>query len=238
MDTVREVCSAGHSIRKARELRARLPLASVTVAGPGAPALAPYRELIADELNVKEVNLVAEVDDVADLVLQVNPAVLGPRLGAATQQVIGAVRRGQWMRLPGGEVEVAGHVLAEDEYFLSLVPRDRDSSRALPGNDLVVSLALEMSEELELEGLARDLVRQVQEARKKAGFDVSDHIKLSLDLTHAPELRRAVGAHREMVAGETLASDIHLVHQPPAGAEEVPLADGTVYFIKVEKLND
>jgi isoleucyl-tRNA synthetase len=108
----------------------------------------------------------------------------------------------------------------------------------LPGNDLVVSLSLEISEELELEGLARDLVRQVQEARKKVGLDVSDHIKLSLDFTHAPELRQAVGAHQEMVAGETLAGEIHFVHQPPPGAEEVALADGSAYYIGVERLKD
>jgi isoleucyl-tRNA synthetase len=236
MDTVREVCSAGHSVRKARELRSRLPLASVTVAGPGAPALAPYQELIADELNVKEVHLVSAVDDVADLVLQVNPAVLGPRLGAATQHVIGAVRRGQWMRLADGGVEVAGHALAEDEYFLSLVPKDKDCSRALPGRDLVVTLALELSAELELEGLARDLVRQVQEARKKAGLDVSDHIRLSLELSEVPELRHAVAAHREMIAGETLADDMVFVPVPPPGGEAVTLADGRIYWIGVEKL--
>jgi isoleucyl-tRNA synthetase len=140
------------------------------------------------------------------------------------------------MRLPGGEVEVAGHVLADNEYFLSLVPRDKDCSRALPGNDLVVSLSLEMSEELELEGQARDLVRQVQEARKKVGLDVSDHIELSLDFTHVPELRQAVTAHREMVAGETLARQIHFVHEPPPGAEVVTLADGRSYYIGVDKV--
>jgi isoleucyl-tRNA synthetase len=237
MDTVREVCSAGHSVRKARELRSRLPLASVTVAGPGASALAPYRDLIAEELNVKQVNLVDAVDEVADLVLQVNPAVLGPRLGPATQHVIGAVRRGQWMRLADGTVEVAGHVLAEDEYFLSLVPKDKDSSRALPGHDLVVALALELSAELELEGMARDLVRQVQEARKKAGLDVSDHIRLSLDLTQVPELRQAVAAHREMIAGETLARDIVFVPAPPPGGETVALADGRCFYIGADKLS-
>jgi isoleucyl-tRNA synthetase len=108
----------------------------------------------------------------------------------------------------------------------------------LPGNDLVVSLSLEMSAELELEGLARDLVRQVQEARKKAGLDVSDHIKLSLDFTQVPELRQAVAAHREMVAGETLAADLHFVHQPPPGAEQVSLPDGRSYYIGAEKLDD
>ena len=61
-------------------------------------------------------------------------------------------------------------MLAEEEYFLSLVPRDKDSSRSLPGNDLVVSLSLEMSAELELEGQARDLVRQVQEARRRRAW--------------------------------------------------------------------
>ncbi len=136
MDIVRDVCSAGHSIRKAKELRARLPLASVTVAGPSALSLEPYGDLIADELNVRQVQLVSDVGDVADHVLQVNPSVLGPRLGAATQQVIRAVRNGSWTRTSEGDVEVAGHVLGKDDYFLSLVPKDQEASRALPANDL------------------------------------------------------------------------------------------------------
>src|SRR5579875_2929551 len=149
MDCVREVCSAGHSVRKAVGYRARLPLASVTVAGERAPALSPFRELIADELNVKQVHLVGDVSGVADVVLQVNPAVLGPRLGPATQEVIAAVRRGSWQRLPGGAVEVAGHALGPEEFFVSLVPKDPRSARALPGNDMVLMLDLELTPELE-----------------------------------------------------------------------------------------
>ena len=101
---------------------------------------------------------------------------------------IGAVRRGQWMRLPEGEVEVAGHVLGDEEYSLSLVPRDKDSSRALPGNDLVVSLSLEITEELELEGLARDLVRQVQEAVSYTHLDV--YKRQELDLPGRADIER------------------------------------------------
>jgi isoleucyl-tRNA synthetase len=235
MDTVRDVCSAGHSVRKAQDRRSRLPLAGVTVAGAGAAALAPFRDLIADELNVKQVHLVSDVAAVADVVLQVNPAVLGPRLGPATQRVIVAVRQGRWARTESGAVEVEGETLAEGEYFLSLVPKDKDASRALPGKDLVVTLDLAVTDELEREGAARDLVRQVQEARKKAGLDVSDHIVLSLYLVQVPELRQAVDDHFAMVAGETLAKEIVFLDQPPLDGEMVAYEDGRVYHVMVEK---
>jgi isoleucyl-tRNA synthetase len=237
MDIVRDVCSAGHSVRKAKELRARLPLASVTVAGPGALFLEPYGELIADELNVKEVHLVSDVSEVADHVLQVNPSVLGPRLGAATQQVIRAVREGSWTRTAEGDVEVAGHVLGPDDYFLSLVPKDQEASRALPANDGVVTLSLVVTPELQREGLARDMVRQIQEARKAADLDVSDHIRLVLYFPpHEPELRHAAEAHRELIAGETLADEIVFADGPISDSFRATVADGRAFHIGIVKL--
>ena len=235
MDRVREVCSAGHSVRKATDRRARLPLQSVTVAGPGAPALRPYADLVADELNVKHVHLVPDTAGVADMVLAVNPAVLGPRLGPATQAVIGAVRRGEWQRLEGGAIRAAGEELGEGEYRLSLVPRDAVSARALPGNELVVSQDIELSPELEREGLARDLVRQVQEARKRAALDVSDRIRLVLELSHVPELRQALDEHRAMVAGETLAEEVVVAEAPLRDAERATLADGRAFHLRVAR---
>jgi isoleucyl-tRNA synthetase len=236
MDTVREVCSAGHSVRKANDLRARLPVADVTVAGAGAPDLEPYRGLIEDELNVKHVRLVSEVDEVADLVLHVAPSVCGPRLGPATQQVIAAVRRGEWTRLADGGVEAAGHVLVEGEYFLSLVPKDAASARALPGHEMVVSLSLERTPELDREGLARDVVRQVQEARKRAGFDVTDRIRLVLYVSHFAELRRAVEEYTTMISGETLADEVVLAEEPTADAERATVADGRVFHLRVVRV--
>jgi isoleucyl-tRNA synthetase len=236
MDRVRDVCSAGHSVRKARELKTRLPLGSVTVSGYGSALLAPYAELLQDELNVKRVLLSDEVGEAADLVLQVNPAVLGPRLGAATQQVIAAARRGEWARTAGGGVQVAGHVLGPDEYSLTLLPRDREASRALPGNDAVVTLDLEVSRELELEGLARDIVRHVQEARKGAGFHVSDRIALVLGVADLPDLRDAADTHRDLIAGETLAGDVVVLSGPVPGGYRAELADGRGFDIGVTRL--
>ncbi|HET9058979.1 MAG TPA: class I tRNA ligase family protein, partial [Acidimicrobiales bacterium] len=236
MDMVREVCSAGHSVRKATDRRARLPLPSATVAGAGAVRLTPYEGLIADELNVKRVELLSDVSSVADTVLAVNPSVLGPRLGAATQRVIGAVRRGDWARNAAGEIEVAGEILREGEFHLSLVPKDQDRGRALSGNDKVVELDVTLTPELEREGLARDLVRQVQEARKRAGFDVSDHIRLVLDLSHFEELRHAVEEHMSVVSSETLSDEVVIAEGPVTGSERATVADGRVFHLHVRRL--
>ena len=236
MDTVRAVCSAGHSVRKAGDLRARLPLGWALVAGPGALSLSPYRELIADELNVKEVRLSDDVSEVADLALKVEPSVLGPRLGPDTQNVIAAVRRGSWERTPEGDVEVAGHVLAGDEYFLSLVPKDTDASRALPGDQLVVSLSLEVTPELEREGIARDVVRQVQEHRKALKLDVSDHIRLSLYFSHNNGLKDAVEEHLRMVAGETLADEVIFRDGPISDGIRATVADGRAFHMGIVRM--
>ena len=86
MDDVRDVCSATLSVRKREGRRVRLPLAQLTVASPDASALAPFRDLIADEVNVKHVELTDDVAASASAVLQVVPAVAGPRLGSVCRR--------------------------------------------------------------------------------------------------------------------------------------------------------
>ena len=206
MDRVREVCSAGHSIRKGRGLRARLPLASLTVAAPDAATLEAYRSVIADEVNVKDVHLTPDVEAVGELRLQVVPAVLGPRAGARVQPIIRAVREGRWARRDDGSIEVEGRVLGDDEYTLRLVPRDESAARALPGDAGMVALDVHVTPELEAEGLARDVARLVNEARKDAGFHVSDRITLAVA---APaDVAAAVDVHRRFVAEQSLATAV------------------------------
>ena len=96
MDLVRSVCSTALGLRKAHQLRVRLPLASLTIAHPAAGSLAPFTGLIAEEVNVKAVELSAEPASLGRFELAVNPRVLGPRLGGQVQQVIRAVKAGSW----------------------------------------------------------------------------------------------------------------------------------------------
>ena len=205
MDRVREVCSTALGLRKAKGVRVRQPLPSLTVAGADAGALEPFRELIADEVNVKDVRFSTDVGQFADDVLQVVPAVAGPRLGPDVQRVIRAVRAGDWERR--GDTVVAGGIALEPgEYSLRLVPKDADASSCLPGADGVIALDLAVTPELETEGLARDLIRLVQQARRDADLAVSDRIVLTVGVP-AP-LRARLAPLEGLVAGETLATSV------------------------------
>jgi len=208
MDLVREVSSAGHSIRKAASLRARLPLRSLTVAGWADESLAGLADLIASEVNVKDVRFTADVSELADEALAIVPSVLGPRLGAATQVVIAAARRGDWATTPDGGVEVADIGLQPGEYALQLRPRHEKASRLLGGGRGLVVLDLETDSELEAEGIARDLVRLIQQARRDAGLHVSDRITLRLGLS--PEMASAVRGWLDYVSSQVLADSIRL----------------------------
>jgi isoleucyl-tRNA synthetase len=203
MDAVRDVCSAALSLRKARGLRVRLPLGTLTVAAPEARTLRPFAGLIADEVNVKQVVLTDDVGGYCEHVLSLVPRVLGPRLGSQVQQVIKAVRAGDWS-VADGVVTAGGARLRDGEYELKLVAASPDQSADLPGGDGVVVLDLAVTPELAAEGLARDVVRAVQQARRDAGLEITDRISLVVD---APaEVAAAVMTHRDLIARETLAT--------------------------------
>ncbi|HLI25062.1 MAG TPA: class I tRNA ligase family protein, partial [Acidimicrobiales bacterium] len=229
MDRVRDVCSAAHSVRKARGLRARLPLATMTVAAADAERLEPFRQLMAEEVNVKEVVLTTAVDEVADRTLVVVFKVAAPRLGPATQQVAAACRRGDWEVLDGGSVRVGPSVLGPGEFELRVVPKDDKTSRALAGGDGVVVLDTAVGAELAAEGVARDVVRQVQTLRRDRSLDVTDRIDLEL---RAPgDVAAAVEAHRPWVAEQVLATSMEVATgdgpPPPAGRALTPEAAWT-----------
>ena len=205
MDMVRDVCSSALSVRKANSRRVRLPLASLTVASPNATSLQNYLDIVKDEVNVREVLLTADVDSVASHELQVVPAVVGPRLGKNTQQVIVAVKKGEWTQ-EGDTILVAGETLQPGEYALKLVTKSDSASAPLPGGAGVVLLDITLTPELEAEGLARDVVRAVQQARRDADLNVSDRIVLTLGAD--PAVQAQLAPHEALIAGETLAVEV------------------------------
>ncbi|WP_228000880.1 isoleucine--tRNA ligase [Nocardia australiensis] len=229
MDEVRVVCSTVLSLRKAQNLRVRLPLAEATIAAPDAERLRPYTDIIADEVNVKAVDLTTDVAVHGRFELAVNARAAGPRLGKDVQTVIKAVKAGEWTEDPEGVVTAAGIKLLPEEYTQRLVAAEPESTAALPGNAGLVVLDSVVTEELEAEGWARDLIRDLQETRKSAGLDVSDRITVVLEV---PEERAAwAQTHRDLIAGEILATE--LTFGAP-GADAVEIVGGArVYIAKV-----
>jgi isoleucyl-tRNA synthetase len=212
MDRAREVCSVGSSLRKARALRARLPLAGLTVVVPEPDALEQFRSIIQDELNVKTLSVVdlataSEADFGVVQRLTVNARVAGPRLGKDVQQAIKGSKSGDWSVGQDGVVTAGGLALVDGEYVLeTVVAGDADGTAAtamLPSGGFVV-LDTHVTPELSTEGVARDLVRAVQQARRDTGLHVSDRI--SLTISGDPEVFEATVTHRELIVSETLAT--------------------------------
>ncbi|MGI9604573.1 MAG: DUF5915 domain-containing protein, partial [Acidimicrobiales bacterium] len=206
MDHVRAVVSCALRLREDNGLRVRLPLASLTVAGAHVDALESLSHLVADEVNVKSVEFSADLSSFAEFALQPNGKVLGPRLGGDVQKVFGAAKTGQWSHNDDGSIDIAGHTLAGGEFDLTVKPAEGVTAAALPTNDAVVVLDIELTPELEAEGLARDIVRSVQEARKTEDLVVTDRIALTLDLP--AEAVEAVRAMESYVAEQVLATSI------------------------------
>ncbi len=210
MDQVRDVCSAGSALRKGASLRNRLPLSTLTVVVAGAERLTGFEEIVADELNVKDVRLLGvDHPDAASYGvsqrLTVNARAAGPRLGKDVQTAIKGSKSGDWSVSESGEVTAGGLVLQEGEYTLETVAAGGDDSATgmLPGGGFVV-LDTSVTPELEAEGVARDLVRAVQQARRDAGLDVSDRIALTV--VAAPGVADAARTHAALISRETLAT--------------------------------
>jgi isoleucyl-tRNA synthetase len=224
MDLVRNVCSTTLSVRKTHQRRVRLPLPSLTIASPDAERLGDFLDVIRDEVNVREVVLLDDVASIATERLKLVPAKLGPRLGKSVQQVIAAHKAGDWT-IDSERVVVGGHELRSDEYVLELVADDDTASADLGAGTGVIALDIDVTPELEVEGRARDLIRLIQQARRAADLDVSDRIGLSVEAS--TEWIEALEAHRDLVAGETLATSVSGHVDSGVGGEPVIVVTAT-----------
>jgi len=236
MDRIREIASSGLALRKTRGLRVRLPLAGLTVVAADAVTLSEFADILRDELNVKSVDIVElRESSVSEFGitrrLSVNARALGPRVGKDVQRIIQAAKAGDWIQ-DGERVVVAGTPLEAGEFDLELQAADADQAIAfLPGGGFVVLDTL-VTPDLEAEGLARDVVRAVQQARKEAGLDVGDRIVLAIVGDSAAIA--AVTVHRELIMAETLAVAL-LPREAETGANETAVGNGSSVTIEVER---
>lgn len=248
MDKARDICSTASSLRKAKSLRVRLPLNDLTVVTDHAASLREFGAIVADEVNVRTLTLrdvseASEADFGVSQRLTVNARTAGPRLGRDVQQAIKGSKSGDWSVAGDGTVTAGGLALQEGEYTLETVVDDSVAGGAratamLPSGGFVV-LDTEVTPELAQEGLARDIVRAVQQARRDAGLDVSDRI--SLTVTGGQLVWEATVAHQALIVEETLAAQFGSAPQLEAlpsrdDVVETAVGDGQPVRIKVMKL--
>ncbi|MEC8815542.1 MAG: DUF5915 domain-containing protein, partial [Actinomycetota bacterium] len=230
MDRIRDVASTALRLREDHGLRVRLPLSRLTVAGVDSEALVDLVDLLVDEVNVRSVELTNDLEGHGRLVLRPDGRTLGPRLGGDVQAVFAAARSGDYRRNDDGTVTVADQVLVPDEFDLGVESPDGVTAAALGSGDAVVVLDTKVTDDLIREGLARDVVRQVQQARRDAELVVTDRIRLVLDGDE--DLMAAVRTHEAHVAGQVLATELVYDAVDPGadGVTEATVEGSTLRF--------
>lgn len=209
MDSMRGVCSATNSIRKAHKLRNRLPLPKLTVAMADSQQLATFADIIRSEVNVKELSLTDDVDSIGTFEVVVNAKIAGPRLGKDVQKAIKAVKAGNYERTDHGTVIADGVELQPDEFTERLVAADPTATAQIDGMDGLVLLDTHVTEELEAEGWAADVIRGLQDARKLMDLEVSDRITVTLGVP--AEKEQWALRHADTIAGEVLATSLDII---------------------------
>lgn len=234
MDRTREVASVALGLRKAAGVRVRQPLTAMTVSTADPDALAPYAGLLADEMNVRAVHLIGldEGDEHVSQQLTVHARAAGPRLGRQVQQVIRAAKAGEWSLAEDGTVTCGGVALAEGEYTLELAAAGDDSAAVgLLRSGGYVHLDLELTAELRDAGLVADVTRLIQQARKDAGLNVSDRIRVTVD---APfPVWSVVEQGADHIRAESLATELRRGMVGPDGTRGA-VGDGEIVRVEVE----
>jgi isoleucyl-tRNA synthetase len=223
MATAREAVTLGLRARATAKVGLRRPLREAVIVATGSErqALEQLSEIVREELNVKQLRFVDDADELGSYSLKPNYRALGPRFGNKMPQVaaaVGALDAGHAAATvrDGGTVGISidghDHQLTIEDLLIGLEPIDgfqveREAAHA-------VALDLTIDEALQREGIAREIVRAVQNARKDAGLDVSDRITLTLDGDDV--LLNAAREHEAMIAGEVLATSVQYGPEPSA----------------------
>ncbi|MBI5414109.1 class I tRNA ligase family protein [Candidatus Peregrinibacteria bacterium] len=203
-DTVETIISLGLSLRAEKKIKVRQPLELVEVSLPhGIPhkILKLNEDVLLSELNVKEIKMIKNVEEIAKKIVKPNAAILGKKLGKDMQHVIQEAKSGNFKELPDGGIEVNGHILTDGEYVMEYV--SNEGLDVTSSHGIVVALDTKITEELKNEGLVRELIRQIQELRKEAGFDVADRIEVGISAS--AELLKVFEKFEKEIAVEVLA---------------------------------
>jgi isoleucyl-tRNA synthetase len=223
MAAVRRLATLGRSARESAGIKVRQPLERMVCVAPNVPdaVLEPLIPLLASELNVKRVEFVSSGDELVRLEAKANFRTLGKKFGKATPQAadrIQALPESVLRRFAAGEaVELTvGDVTRTIEQEDVVI-------RRIAGGDMVVqeeggyfaALDPDVTPELRLEGLARELISRVQRLRKEAGFAVSDRIRVEVAGNGA--VRDVLQAHGGRIAAEVLATELVQVDELSEG---------------------
>jgi isoleucyl-tRNA synthetase len=209
MDRLLDLVSLGLAARNDAKMRVRQPLAELKVKPAGDAdrrAVERFADQIAEELNVKKVTPHTSPESLLRTEAKPNMKTLGPKFGARLQEVVAAIKKAPADDLAakvkaGQPFDLAGFTL--DPADVVVTQRAPEGWAGVADGATQVVIDARVTPELKREGMARDVIRQVQQLRKEANLEMEDRIALYLH-TESAELRQAIETHRAYIAAETL----------------------------------
>ena len=217
MAFTREVISMGHAARNRSGIKTRQPLAEITLGGLSEEEKAIVNRtasFVHDELNVKEIVFTEELDAFAQVTLKPNFKVLGPKYGKGVQAIAKALATADTMQIKAEleangslQIEASGETYLLETSEIDVQTQNREGFFVEVDARKFVALSTELTHELVLEGMARELVNKIQNMRKDADFNVSDRIKLSVN-TSSALVSEAFETHRDYILTETLTTEV------------------------------
>jgi isoleucyl-tRNA synthetase len=228
MEAVRLTVELGRAARAQAKAKVRQPLRRAVIVANEAEraAIEARADLVTAELNVKELDFVTDESELVSYEAKPNYRALGPRFGKKMPQVAAAVAALDPAHVAsvlaeGGEIGIAidgtDHSLGPDDITLALQPLEGYEVEAEASH--AVALQLELDDELRREGLAREIVHAVQNARKDAGLEITDRIALTL--AGDPDLLAAAQTHQDYLANEVLATSVSYADSPNGAAAKI-----------------
>jgi isoleucyl-tRNA synthetase len=239
---VQKVVGLARAARGQSGVRTRQPLSRLLIRAPddtSLRALESHQDQVLEELNVKSIEFIARDAGLVNYRIKPNLPVLGKQYGkklplirAALAEVDGAEVAGAVARGEAYDLDVGGETLALQPGDVLVETSSAAGYACGEDGGYLTALDTTLSQELMREGLARELVRAVQEARKQAGLEVSDRIVLGV--SGSPAVEAALLEYRDYLMTETLASTWQ-VEQPAPGYEESKNLDGDEWTIRLSK---
>ena len=216
MGFAQEVVSLGHGLRKEHKLKVRQPLSKAYLISTNTDVLNSLKakqHLIADELNVKELEFNSNEAAFVQIVAKPNFRVLGKKVGKlmnAAATAIGALPQSDLLTLlKGGTAEITVEnekiLLTSDD--VGVERKVKEGLVAATSGEITIALETALTEDLLLEGLAREIVNKVNTTRRESGFLVTDRIVIQLKTTE--RVKRAFELHRDYIMHEVLATHVH-----------------------------
>lgn len=234
MAVVRRIVNLGHSVRAKAQIKVRQPLAKVQVGLPESvdkEIILAQKEVICEELNVKDLEVLTEVGEVVNKVVKPDAKKLGPKYGKEVQKIIQQIKEGNFEELEGGRFKVGEFELEPEEVEVGFEGAEGYDVQGEAG--FVVVLDTEISEDLKNEGYAREVVRFVQELRKQAGFEVYERIYLQVKAEG--EIEAAVTQFADYIKRETLAIELQQGSEFTWEKEDEVEIDGNKVIIGVRR---